>query len=115
MNLQTTLADEASVSGIGVHSGRPATLTIRPAAEGTGVVFVRADVTDRDAAPKAADYHNWSEFHVDGAWRLVDCQKRRLMAPAQDYVTFRVATNAEMSPIGRAHRYRVEGELVVTM
>lgn len=49
MNLQTTLAGTASVSGIGVHSGRPATLTIRPAAEGAGVVFVRTDVTDRDA------------------------------------------------------------------
>lgn len=49
MNLQTTLSGAASVSGVGVHSGKPATLTIRPAAEGTGVVFVRADVTDRDA------------------------------------------------------------------
>lgn len=49
MSLQTTLMGTASVSGVGVHSGKPATLTIRPAAEGTGVVFVRADVTDRDA------------------------------------------------------------------
>jgi UDP-3-O-[3-hydroxymyristoyl] N-acetylglucosamine deacetylase len=46
---QNTLAGTASVSGVGVHSGKPATLTIRPAGEGTGVVFVRADVTDRDA------------------------------------------------------------------
>jgi len=49
MNLQTTIAGVASVSGIGVHSGKPAMLTIRPSGEGTGVVFVRADVTDRDA------------------------------------------------------------------
>lgn len=49
MNLQTTLSGTASVSGIGIHSGKPATLTIRPAGEGMGVVFVRADVTDRDA------------------------------------------------------------------
>jgi UDP-3-O-[3-hydroxymyristoyl] N-acetylglucosamine deacetylase len=46
---QNTLAGTASVSGVGVHSGKPATLTIRSAGEGTGVVFVRADVTDRDA------------------------------------------------------------------
>ena len=32
-----------------MHTGKPATLTIRPAGEGTGVVFVRTDVTDRDA------------------------------------------------------------------
>jgi UDP-3-O-[3-hydroxymyristoyl] N-acetylglucosamine deacetylase len=49
MNRQHTIVAAASVSGVGVHSGRPATLTIRPAAEGTGVVFVRTDVTDRDA------------------------------------------------------------------
>jgi len=49
MNLQTTLSGTASVSGIGIHSGKPATLTIRPAGEGAGVVFMRADVTDRDA------------------------------------------------------------------
>ena len=48
MNLQTTLSGAASVSGVGVHSGKPATLTIRPAGEGTGVVFVRTDVIDGD-------------------------------------------------------------------
>jgi len=49
MNRQTTIAKEASVSGVGVHSGKPAQLTVRPAGEGTGVVFVRSDVTDRAA------------------------------------------------------------------
>ncbi len=49
MNRQTTIAKEASVSGVGVHSGKPAQLTVRPAGEGTGVVFVRADVRDRAA------------------------------------------------------------------
>lgn len=49
MNRQQTIARTASLSGVGVHSGKPATLTVRPAAEGAGVVFRRADVTDRDA------------------------------------------------------------------
>ncbi len=49
MNRQHTIAGTASVSGAGVHTGKPATLTVRPAAEGAGVVFVRTDVTDRDA------------------------------------------------------------------
>lgn len=49
MKRQTTIAGTASVSGTGVHSGKPARLTIRPAGEGTGVVFVRADIADRDA------------------------------------------------------------------
>lgn len=47
MNRQHTLAASASVSGVGVHSRKPATLIVRPADEGTGVVFVRRDVTDR--------------------------------------------------------------------
>jgi UDP-3-O-[3-hydroxymyristoyl] N-acetylglucosamine deacetylase len=39
---QTTLRSQASVSGIGVHSGLPATLVMLPAAANTGIVFVRA-------------------------------------------------------------------------
>jgi UDP-3-O-[3-hydroxymyristoyl] N-acetylglucosamine deacetylase len=38
---QTTLRDDVSISGIGVHSGLPATLTLRPAEANTGIVFVR--------------------------------------------------------------------------
>lgn len=49
MNRQTTIAKTASVSGVGVHSGKQATLIVRPAGEGTGVIFVRSDVTDRAA------------------------------------------------------------------
>ncbi len=49
MNRQQTIAQSASLSGIGVHSGKPACLTVRPAGEDVGVVFVRRDVTDRAA------------------------------------------------------------------
>lgn len=49
MTHQSTIQRPATVSGVGVHSGKPATLTIRPAPEGKGVVFVRSDVTDRAA------------------------------------------------------------------
>jgi len=49
MTRQQTIARTASLSGVGVHSGKPATLTVRPANEGAGVLFKRADVTDCDA------------------------------------------------------------------
>jgi len=49
MSRQQTIAKSASLSGAGVHSGKPATLTVRPAPEGTGVRFVRTDVSDRNA------------------------------------------------------------------
>ena len=38
---QTTLRHQTAVSGIGVHSGSPATLTMLPAAADTGIVFIR--------------------------------------------------------------------------
>src|SRR5882672_6661967 len=40
---QTTLRRHAAVSGIGIHSGAPATLTILPAKANTGIVFVRLE------------------------------------------------------------------------
>ena len=38
---QTTLRDQIAVSGIGVHSGSPVTLTLHPADDDTGIVFQR--------------------------------------------------------------------------
>src|SRR5947209_7146317 len=38
---QTTLRRQAAVSGIGVHSGSPATLTMLPAEADTGILFIR--------------------------------------------------------------------------
>jgi UDP-3-O-[3-hydroxymyristoyl] N-acetylglucosamine deacetylase len=38
---QTTLRERVTVSGIGVHSGSPATLTLHPAEPDTGIVFLR--------------------------------------------------------------------------
>src|SRR5882724_5960219 len=44
---QTTLGARATVSGIGVHSGRPASLTFHPADPNTGIVFIRLDAQGR--------------------------------------------------------------------
>jgi len=41
---QTTLRQEIAVTGVGVHSGLPVTLTLRPARANTGIVFVRTDL-----------------------------------------------------------------------
>jgi UDP-3-O-[3-hydroxymyristoyl] N-acetylglucosamine deacetylase len=43
MSRQHTIAKPASLTGAGVHSGKPVRLTIRPAGEGEGVRFVRTD------------------------------------------------------------------------
>lgn len=44
--MQTTLKREITFVGMGLHSGRPARLVVRPADAG-GIVFRRTDVTDR--------------------------------------------------------------------
>ena len=41
---QTTLRKRATISGIGVHSGLPVTLTLNPADADSGVVFVRCGI-----------------------------------------------------------------------
>jgi len=40
VRVQQTLANAVSCSGVGLHSGQPVTLTLRPAPADTGVVFV---------------------------------------------------------------------------
>jgi UDP-3-O-[3-hydroxymyristoyl] N-acetylglucosamine deacetylase len=50
MAQQQTIAKPAERSGVGLHSGTMAKLTIRPAAVGEGVRFIRTDITDRDNA-----------------------------------------------------------------
>jgi UDP-3-O-[3-hydroxymyristoyl] N-acetylglucosamine deacetylase len=42
--LQTTLRRRATISGKGVHSGSPVTLTLNPAEADSGIVFVRTGV-----------------------------------------------------------------------
>lgn len=44
---QHTVKKAVSVTGIGVHSGAPATLTIKPAPAHAGITFIRSDVKDR--------------------------------------------------------------------
>ena len=41
---QTTLRDDAAITGIGVHSGLPVTLTLHPADADTGIVFLRTGI-----------------------------------------------------------------------
>lgn len=53
MELQTTLSRRVSVEGVGLHSGAPARVTLRPAEANTGVVFVRRDILDRDNVVQA--------------------------------------------------------------
>ncbi|WP_291834169.1 UDP-3-O-acyl-N-acetylglucosamine deacetylase [Brevundimonas sp.] len=47
-HLQKTTVAPAIIAGVGVHTGDRVRLAVRPAPVGTGIVFVRTDITDRD-------------------------------------------------------------------
>jgi len=49
--LQTTIANEVSVPGIGYWSGLDVNVNFRPASSGTGVVFVRTDIDGHPQIP----------------------------------------------------------------
>jgi len=51
MTLQTTVAREASVSGIGLHTGARSSITFKPAPAGTGIVFIRTDLPGQPHVP----------------------------------------------------------------
>lgn len=44
---QTTLRASVTTTGVGLHSGRPVRMTMRPAAANTGIVFHRTDIGGR--------------------------------------------------------------------
>ncbi|MCM0082749.1 UDP-3-O-acyl-N-acetylglucosamine deacetylase [Geomonas sp. Red32] len=45
MIFQNTLGNKVTFSGIGLHTGKTITLTLRPAEAGTGIVFHRVDIS----------------------------------------------------------------------
>ena len=45
---QKTIAKEMTMAGVGLHSGKPIHMTLKPADENTGIVFYRTDVTDKN-------------------------------------------------------------------
>jgi len=46
--MQTTIRTPISLQGVGLHSGKDITLSIAPACENSGIVFVRTDITDKN-------------------------------------------------------------------
>ena len=84
---QKTLGKEVSLSGIGLHTGRQVKLTIKPAKENTGFVFVRTDLeghpqveadvnyvttTERGTTLELSLIHIYTRFHHSlGAMHLM--------------------------------------------
>lgn len=56
MEKQKTLKEEISLSGIGLHTGKEVVLTMKPAKENTGFVFVRTDLEGGPQVEADANY-----------------------------------------------------------
>jgi len=53
---QVTIRREVRIEGIGLHSGKSATLTLKPALPNTGIVFVRRDLEKPIAIPATFEF-----------------------------------------------------------
>ena len=50
-NKQHTLKADVCCDGIGLHSGNPVAMTLKPAPADTGIVFIRTDLEGRPSVP----------------------------------------------------------------
>ena len=58
---QKTVKNVISFSGVGLHSGRPVTLDIKPSAPNTGIIFKRVDLKENNLiVPNFANVTNTS-------------------------------------------------------
>src|ERR1035438_8931050 len=55
---QTTLREQVTVSGIGVHSGSPVTATLHPAEADTGIVFWRIGIDGQKDRELTANFRS---------------------------------------------------------
>ena len=58
---QKTLKEEVTLSGIGLHTGKEVTLTIKPAKENTGFIFVRTDLEGQPHVEADVNYVTTTE------------------------------------------------------
>lgn len=74
-------------------------------ARGVGGYVVR-----ENTVLKPGDYHNWAEVYLDGAWRVVDPQRRVFIEQQSDYLAMRIISGVIQNPLGNAHRFVAVGE-----
>lgn len=84
-------------------------------ANGIPARMVSGYVAAGHIAPRADEYHDWTEVYLDGAWCVLDAQKECWRSRAEDYVGFRIHLERAVNALGQAHRFRVDGGLEVRL
>ncbi len=85
MNLQKTIENEVTVSGISLHLGLESRLTFKPAPPNTGVVFIRTDIANAPII-KASP-----ELVVDGAIRQTSIRNKEAIMHTIEHVMAAIA------------------------
>ncbi len=68
-------------------------------------------VTDKNAILKAAEYHNWAEFYLDGIWHIADPQEQVFMEKQSRYLVMHIIGDMpEDHPMQQYQRFRYLGE-----
>ncbi len=62
-------------------------------------------VYSENAILRAHDYHNWAEVYLDGAWRMVDPQKKVFMDKPSNYIAMRIIADGADSPAEQSQRF----------
>jgi hypothetical protein len=58
---------------------------------------------------KATDYHNWTEFYLDGAWQIADAQKGAFVNKQTDYVAMRTIVTGGAAAVA-SQRFSYAGD-----
>jgi UDP-3-O-[3-hydroxymyristoyl] N-acetylglucosamine deacetylase / 3-hydroxyacyl-[acyl-carrier-protein] dehydratase len=56
LELQRTIGNSVSMSGVGLHTGATCTMTFKPAPENYGIRFIRCDLANKPEIPANADF-----------------------------------------------------------
>src|SRR3978361_938360 len=92
---QTTLRSQATVTGVGVHSGLPVNLTLGPARVDAGFIFVRTGLDGRDREVQAiAESVIATEFAT-----VLGDRKGPLVSPAENLRAARRGMGVDNAPI----------------
>ncbi len=54
-----------------------------------------------------ADFHNWAEIYLNGAWQVVDPQRQVFLQKQADYIAMRIIQPPDRSLLAASHRYRL--------
>lgn len=58
---------------------------------------------------RASDYHNWTEFYLNGAWHIADAQKGAFAEKQTDYVAMRIIASGGAAAVA-SQRFSYAGE-----